>query len=546
MEINTIDAQQLAGMFLAGAKYLEAKKDHINELNVFPVPDGDTGTNMTMTIMSAAMAVHELKEPDMKSVCKAISSGSLRGARGNSGVILSQLFRGFTKVIKTEQQLTVSILNEACQKSCETAYRAVMKPKEGTILTVAKGVADKAAELTGTTDDIVAFLGQIVEHAQAVLEQTPEMLPVLKQAGVVDSGGAGLLEVLTGAYDYLCGKTIDLSFGEAAPAEEEEQEAPVLLYKTGFSLVTTDAFAAGIDAELRSYLEGIGGNVKVSASTHVIKVSLDTNEPGKAVTRALKYGAITDVSIVNQSAPKVAMEDEKAETPAAEAVAVEDTPAKAIGFVAVSIGDGLNEIFKGLGADYIIEGGQTMNPSTADIIDAIHKVNAKTVFVLPNNKNIVMAAKQAVDLVEDKQVIVLPTKTLPQGITALINFIPDQSADENKERMEEEITKVKTGEITYAVRDTMIDDKEIHEGDYMGITDNGISAVGADIEKTFIDMLHTMVDEESSLLSIYTGSDATDEVTAALQKAVAEEFDGLEVELQTGGQPVYYYVVSVE
>ena len=548
MEINTIDSQQLAGMFLAGAKYLEAKKDHINELNVFPVPDGDTGTNMTMTIMSAAKAVHDLDNPDMKSVCKAISSGSLRGARGNSGVILSQLFRGFTKIIKTEDQLTVSILSDACQKSCETAYRAVMKPKEGTILTVAKGIADKAAELSTTTEDVVAFLGQIVEHAQVVLDKTPDMLPVLKQAGVVDSGGAGLLEVLTGAYDYLCGKSIDLSFGEDKASQQEEVQAPTLLYKTGFSIVTTDAFAAGIDAEIRSYLEGIGGNVTVKHSTHVITVSLDTNEPGKAITRALKYGAITDVSVVNQAAPKIETkaEEKSVETAPAKEETVSAEPAKDMGFVAVSIGDGLNEIFKGLGADYIIEGGQTMNPSTADIIDAIHKVNAKAVFVLPNNKNIVMAAKQAVELVEDKQVIVLPTKTLPQGVTALINFIPDQSVEENRERMEEEITKVKTGEITYAVRDTTIDDKEIHQGDYMGITDQGISAVGQDIEKTFIEMLHTMVDEDSSLLSIYTGSDAKEEVTASLQEAIAKEFDSLEVELQTGGQPVYYYVVSVE
>ncbi|MBQ1598755.1 MAG: DAK2 domain-containing protein [Candidatus Weimeria sp.] len=547
MEINTIDSQQLAGMFLAGAKYLEAKKDHINELNVFPVPDGDTGTNMTMTIMSAAKAVHDLDNPDMKSVCKAISSGSLRGARGNSGVILSQLFRGFTKVIKTQDQLSVSILSEACQKSCETAYRAVMKPKEGTILTVAKGIADKAAELSGSTDDVVSFLGQIVEHAQAVLDKTPEMLPVLKQAGVVDSGGAGLLEILTGAYDYLCGKSIDLSFGEDTAEDKEEVEAPVLLYKVAFSLVTADAFAAGIDGEIRSYLEGIGGNVKVTNSTHVITVALDTNEPGKALNRALKYGAVTDVSIVNQAPPK--FEQAAGEMAAMEKPAVEEVsnaPAKDMGFVAVSIGDGLNDIFRGLGADYIIEGGQTMNPSTEDILDAIAKVNAKAVFVLPNNKNIVLAAKQAVDLVEDKQVIVLPTKTLPQGITALINFIPDQSVEENRERMEEEITKVKTGEITYAVRDTTIDDKEIHQGDYMGITDKGISAVGQDIVKTFLEMLHTMVDEESSLLSIYTGSDATAEVTESLQKAVAEEFDTLEVELQTGGQPVYYYVVSVE
>ena len=546
MEITSINASQLADAFIAGAKYLEADKDHINELNVFPVPDGDTGTNMTMTIMSAAREVKSLTTIDMKSVSKAISSGSLRGARGNSGVILSQLFRGFTKVIKTQDELTVPIISDAFQRACETAYKAVMKPKEGTILTVAKAAAEKALELSDATEDIVYFFGEIVSEADDTLQKTPEMLPVLKQAGVVDSGGAGLVQVLKGIYDQLSGKDIDLTVegaSEGAPATvaqeiEKEEKAPACVYKTSFVLVADGAFAAGVEDELKEYFSNIGQDLVLTVSANQMSVALSTNEPGRAINRALKFGQITDVSVMNTKmpqAPKIEPAPEKT-----------DTPEKEIGFVAVSIGDGLNKIFKELGADYIIEGGQTMNPSTADILNAIDKVNAKNVFVLPNNKNIVLAANQAVDLCETKNVVVLPTSSLPQGITAMINYIPDQTVEENKDRMTEEIKNVRTGEITYAVRDTEIDSKTIHKGDYMGIGDGKICSVDKDLKTAFLTMADELIDSDSALLSIYTGADAKEDVTSELTDELKKKYPDLEIEVQDGGQPVYYYVISVE
>ena len=543
MEIKEVTAAQLSDMFLAGAKYLESKKDIINELNVFPVPDGDTGTNMTMTIMSAAREVAALESPDMKSLSKAISSGSLRGARGNSGVILSQLFRGFTKIIKTEDVLTVPIINDAFQKAVETAYKAVMKPKEGTILTVARAAADKASEIAETTDDIVVFCQSVLQEAEDTLQKTPDMLPVLKQAGVVDSGGQGLVEVLRGGTDFILGKEIDLSLdseGEGqdqAKAEKKAQDE--YIYKVSFVLLAKESFAAKLDVDLLEYFDTIGSQIHISTGNRQMQISLSTNEPGKALTRSLKFGMITDVSIVNTTVTPQTDAAPEAEAPSNE-------PPKDMGFVTVSIGEGMNRIFRELGADYVIEGGQTMNPSTEDILSAIGKVNAKTVFVLPNNKNIVLAANQARNLCEDKEVIVLPTKTLPQGITALINFIPDQSPADNESRMIEEIGRIASGEITHAVRDTTIDDKEIREGDFMGIGDSGILSVCADITDTFIGLLKEIVTEESSLVSIYYGSDVSSDDAAVMSQKVTDEFPDLEVELQDGGQPVYYYVISVE
>lgn len=550
MEVKkTVDAPVLAKLFLAGAKYLEANKEHINELNVFPVPDGDTGTNMSMTIQSAAKDVASLEKPDMKSVSKAISSGSLRGARGNSGVILSQLFRGFTKVVKKEELLTVPILTEAMQKACETAYRAVMKPMEGTILTVARGAADKALELSEMTDDILYFADEVVKEAEAVLEKTPEMLPVLKQAGVVDSGGQGLVEVLRGARDYLAGKEIDLSMDAslvASPSiaetlEGEKTKEIKYGYHTSFVLIAQDAFAAGVDEKLKTYFASIGGDVAVSAKGKEMTISLQTNEPGRAITRALKFGSIKDVVIQNQM-----LQAAQGSLPAEDAPVEDAAPTKDIGFVAVSVGEGLSGIFKELGADVVIQGGQTMNPSTEDILSAIAQTPAKHVFVLPNNKNIILAADQAKKLCAEKDVIVLPTKTIPQGITALVNFIADQPVSENESRMKEEIARVKSGEVTYAVRDTVIEDKQIHEGDYMGIGDQGILAVDQSLDKAFLDMVAAMVDAESSLLSMYYGSDVEEADATRLRDLAAEKFPDLEIELQPGGQPVYYYVVSVE
>jgi len=547
LAVNSIDAVQVSRMFLAGARYLENQKDHINELNVFPVPDGDTGTNMTATIMSAAQAVSAIKDPDMKTLSKAISSGSLRGARGNSGVILSQLFRGFTKVMKTVDAIDANVLAEGMQKATETAYRAVMKPKEGTILTVAKAASDAAVDAAEQTDDLIEIGERIVDAATAALESTPELLPVLKEAGVVDSGGSGLLEVLKGAYDYLCGKDIDITIEEEKPdeAEIEKDEEVKFTYNVAFSVKAPERFAAGVDADLSAYLSGIGEEVKLTSDSETMKISLLTNEPGKAINHAIKLGEAYDIHITNvkldgktpaPSAPKQQPEEEKQP----------ENSWKEIGFVAVSCGEGLDSIFKELGADVVIKGGQTMNPSTDDILQAAEKVNAKNVFILPNNKNIVLAASQAAELLDDKKGIVLPAKTIPQGITALINFIPDQSVEENEERMKEELSKVKTGEITYAVRDTSIDGRAIKAGDYMGLTDLGIKAVNTSIVETFKEMLTQMVDEDSALLTIYTGADAKSDETDQIKDMIKQNYPSLEIDIQDGGQNVYYYIVSVE
>ena len=558
MEVSTINAAVFAKMFLAGAKNLEAKKEWINELNVFPVPDGDTGTNMSMTIMSAAKAVSELENPTMKELAKAISSGSLRGARGNSGVILSQLFRGFTKVIAEYDELDVVILTEAMQKAVETAYKAVMKPKEGTILTVAKGAANKALELCDDTDDIVFFVDEVIKEADHVLSKTPDMLPVLKQAGVVDSGGQGLVQVLKGGYDSLIGKEIDYSIeGSAASAGvmkiTAETEADIKFgYCTEFIIVLNQPLTEKQEHEYKNFLESIGDSIVVVAYDEIVKTHVHTNDPGLAIQEALKHGSLSKIKIDNmreehqekliKDAEKLAKEQKEEETKEEKT----EEPRKEMGFISVSIGAGVNEIFNGLGVDYIIEGGQTMNPSTEDMLNAIDHVNADNIFILPNNKNIVLAANQAASLVEDKKIIVIPTKTIPQGITALINFIPDQSAEENAERMTEELENVKTGQVTYAVRDTVIDDKEIKQGDYMGIGDKSILAVGKDIKSTTEDMVAEMVDEESAIICIYYGEEVTEEDANALGAALEEKYPEVEVEIHFGGQPIYYYVISVE
>ena len=562
MSLQKIDAKMLSKMFLAGAKNLENKKEWINELNVFPVPDGDTGTNMTMTIMSAAREVSALGETaDMESICKAISSGSLRGARGNSGVILSQLFRGFTKRIKEEEVLTVAVLTDAFEKAVETAYKAVMKPKEGTILTVARGVADKAKELLEDgEDDMEAFLASVIEHAKYVLSQTPEMLPVLKQAGVVDSGGKGLVEVLSGAFDAYLGKEIDLTFtapvssgsGISRSASLEAQaEAEIKFgYCTEFIIMLNKTFNIKSEMDFKAYLESIGDSIVCVADDDVVKVHVHTNDPGLAIQKALKYGALSNLKIDNMRLEHQEKLFKMSEKEGATGGKVEEVkpqePPKDFGFIAVSVGDGVNEIFRSLGVDYIIEGGQTMNPSTADILDAVEKVNAKTIFILPNNKNIILAANQAAELTTEKDLLVIPTKTIPQGITAVINFMPEQSADENEESMIQEIANVSTGQVTYAVRDTVIDDKEIKKGDYMGIGDKGILSVGASINEVAKETIAEMVTENSELISIYYGSDVTEEDAEAFREAVEEAHPSCDVELQYGGQPIYYYVMSVE
>ena len=565
MEITSINSKLLARMFLAGAKNLDSKKDWINELNVFPVPDGDTGTNMTMTIMSAAKEVSSLTDPTMAELAKAISSGSLRGARGNSGVILSQLFRGFCKVIKEYDEIDVTILCEACQKAVETAYKAVMKPKEGTILTVAKGAAEKALELSDDTEDVVTFVEEVIKQAEYVLDQTPEMLPVLKQAGVVDSGGQGLVQVLKGAYDALIGKEIDYTIegapAGAAPAKiSAETEAEIKFgYCTEFIIVLNAPMSDNEEHAYKAFLESIGDSIVVVADDEIVKTHVHTNDPGLALQKALTFGSLSKIKIDNmreehqekliKDSQKLAAQ-QKAEEEAYEAAQAEEKtnnmPAKEMGFVSVSIGEGMNEVFRGLGVDYLIEGGQTMNPSTEDMLNAIEHVNAKTVFILPNNKNIIMAANQAVDLVEDKQIIVIPTKTIPQGITALVNYIPDHSAEENKEQMMAEIENVKTGQVTYAVRDTEIDGKTIRQNDFMGIGDKSILSVGTDLRATTLEMVDAMVDEDSAIVSIYFGSDSDEDSANELAAAIEEKYPDVEVEVNDGGQPIYYYVISVE
>ena len=550
--MNKIDAQLLAKMFLAGAKNLESKKEWINELNVFPVPDGDTGTNMTMTIMAAAKEVAGLENPTMEALAKAISSGSLRGARGNSGVILSQLFRGFTKAIREVNEIDVPLMAVAFEKAVETAYKAVMKPKEGTILTVAKGASEKARELADAgCDDLTVFIGGVIEHAEYVLSQTPEMLPVLKQAGVVDSGGQGFVEVLHGWQDAFLGKEIDYSVIEAAPVAsamkvDAQAEADIKFgYCTEFIILLSKTFNVKHEMDFKEYLESIGDSIVVVADDDVVKVHVHTNDPGLAIQRALKYGALSNMKIDNmrlEHQEKIFKEAEKAEAAAKEP----EMPKKDVGFISVSIGEGMNEILKSLGVDYIIEGGQTMNPSTEDMLNAIDKVNADTIFILPNNSNIILAANQAKALVEDKQIIVVPTKTVPQGITAVINYVPDLSVEENVENMTIEIKRVRSGQVTYAVRDTMIDDKEIKCGDYMGIEDKGISAVGTDMFAVTLEMVDHMMDDDMELVSIYYGSDVTEEDAAALSDAITDKYPSVDVELQYGGQPIYYYVISVE
>ncbi len=557
MGTEKIDASLLAKMFLAGANNLEAKKEWINELNVFPVPDGDTGTNMSMTILAAAKEVSSLEKKDMKSVAKAISSGSLRGARGNSGVILSQLFRGFTKVIANYEYIDTVVLAEACDKAVETAYKAVMKPKEGTILTVARGAADKAIDMVEETDDLEVFIKAVIDEAERVLQKTPDMLPVLKQAGVVDSGGQGLIVVLQGAYDALMGKEIDYSSFESAQTSggitkiSAETEAEIKFgYCTEFIIVLNKPLRDEEVAKYKAFLTSIGDSIVVVADDEIVKTHVHTNDPGLAIQEALKHGSLSKIKIDNmreehqerliRDAQKVAAEQAKAE---AEAAPVE---LKEMGFISVSAGAGLSEIFSGLGVDVIIEGGQTMNPSTDDILHAIEKVPAKNVFVLPNNKNIILAANQAAELSEEKKIYVIPTKTIPQGISALINFIPEQSAEENADRMTGELCNVKSGEITYAVRDTVIDDKEIKENDYMGIGDDGLLAVGAELNETLLAMIDELVDEESGIISLYYGEDVSEEDAQALADQLQEKYEDLEVEVNDGGQPIYYYILSVE
>ena len=557
MAINTIDAAMLKKCFLAGAANLEAKKEIINELNVFPVPDGDTGTNMTMTILSAAKEVSNIASPNFENLSKAISGGSLRGARGNSGVILSQLFRGFTKEIKSVTVIDAPVLARAFQKATETAYKAVMKPKEGTILTVAKGLSDKMNELACENGDLEEILGQVLEHGRYVLSQTPEMLPVLKEAGVVDSGGQGLIEVLSGIYDCLLGKEIDLTAAlgttTTAKVEADTTQADIKYgYCTEFIINIEKKFDNGDELNFKAYLESIGDSIVVVADDEIVKVHVHTNDPGLAIQKALTYGSLSRMKIDNmreEHKEKLIKEAQKAEAEkkaAEEAAKKPAEPKKKYGFISVSAGAGLSEIFEGLGVDVVIEGGQTMNPSTEDMLNAIDKVNAENVFILPNNSNIILDANQAQSIVTDKNVYVVPSKTIPQGITALINFDESADAEANFDNMSSEMKNVKTGQVTYAVRDTSMDGKEIKQNDIMGIGDKTILSVGKDIEETTIDMLSQLIDDDSELISVYYGEDVSSEQVDSLTAKIEETYPDLDLEVHSGGQPIYYYIVSVE
>lgn len=572
MGVSTINAKMVKNAFLAGAKGLSDKKEWINELNVFPVPDGDTGTNMTLTIMAAAKEVAALNDPSMEQLAKAISSGSLRGARGNSGVILSQLLRGFTKEIKTVDEIDTTTLANAMVRGTETAYKAVMKPKEGTILTVAKGMADKALEMAAETDDIEVFAQAVIKEGDRVLNLTPEMLPVLKQAGVVDSGGQGLMQVIKGAFDGLTGNVTDFTLdGAEAPANGAAEKT----VQTGNGAARTDIDTADIkygyctefiiklekeytdedEEELKKYLGSIGDSLVVVSDDEIVKIHVHTNHPGLAFEKGLTYGSLSRMKIDNmreeheerviQDSERLAKEQAQADTVKQEEKE-EPEERREYGFIAVSCGDGLSEIFKGIGADYLIEGGQTMNPSTEDMLNAIAHVNADHIFILPNNKNIILAANQARDLTEDREIIVVPSKTVPQGITALVNFMPDLTSKENLENMTAEMERVKTAQITYAVRTTNIDGMEIEKGDIMAIGDKGMLAVEHSPEEAAKAALKAMLDEDSELVTIYYGCDVKEEDAEKLKEEAEKEFPDKELELQYGGQPIYYYMISAE
>ncbi len=572
MGVSTINAKMVKNAFLAGAKGLSDKKEWINELNVFPVPDGDTGTNMTLTIMAAAKEVAALNDPSMEQLAKAISSGSLRGARGNSGVILSQLLRGFTKEIKTVDEIDTTTLANAMVRGTETAYKAVMKPKEGTILTVAKGMADKALEMAAETDDIEVFAQAVIKEGDRVLNLTPEMLPVLKQAGVVDSGGQGLMQVIKGAFDGLTGNVTDFTLdGAEAPANGAAEKT----VQTGNGAARTDIDTADIkygyctefiiklekeytdedEAELKKYLGSIGDSLVVVSDDEIVKIHVHTNHPGLAFEKGLTYGSLSRMKVDNmreEHEERVIQDSERLAKEQAQADAVkqeekeEPEERREYGFIAVSCGDGLSEIFKGIGADYLIEGGQTMNPSTEDMLNAIAHVNADHIFILPNNKNIILAANQARDLTEDKEIIVVPSKTVPQGITALVNFMPDLTSKENLENMTAEMERVKTAQITYAVRTTNIDGMDIEKGDIMAIGDKGMLAVEHSPEEAAKAALKAMLDEDSELVTIYYGCDVKEEDAEKLKEEAEKEFPDKELELQYGGQPIYYYMISAE
>ncbi len=560
MTVKTMDALLVKKCFLAGAAAIQAKKEYINDLNVFPVPDGDTGTNMTMTIMSAANEVLAIEDPDMETICRAISSGSLRGARGNSGVILSQLLRGFTKVIRNEKEINVKILVQSFQKAVDSAYKAVMKPKEGTILTVAKGGAEHAYKIAKNCDDIVEFARQVIEQMRVVLARTPDMLPVLKEAGVVDSGGEGLVTILEGVYDALTGKEVHYEAEGGTPAIKNTSNGANVDgistgdikfgYCTEFIILLEKEFTSRDEKSLKGYLESIGDSIVCVADEELVKIHVHTNDPGLAIQKGLTYGELSRMKIDNMREEHnerlIQSASATGTTPMVQEKNEAETPWKKVGFISVSVGEGLGNIFRELGADYVIEGGQTMNPSTEDILGAISQVRAETIYIFPNNSNIVLAANQAKDLTEDKHIVVIPTKNIPQGITAMINYIDGNSAEENEAAMTEAVQQIRSGQVTYAVRDTSIDGKEIKQGNIMGLSDKTIEVVGSDVKETTLHLIDALKDEETELITLYYGAESSEEEAQEIAAAICEKYEEIEVEVEYGGQPIYYYFISVE
>ena len=550
MNLEQIDAQSLKSAFITGAKSLEAKKEWINELNVFPVPDGDTGTNMTMTIMSAAKSLAAEESDDIATLCKAIAQGSLRGARGNSGVILSQLFRGAAKILKEAAVIDVFEIALAFDNASETAYKAVMKPKEGTILTVARAMGEKALEIHDEYDDIISFLEAVLAYGDETLQKTPEMLPVLKKAGVVDSGGQGLMVILHGILEGLKGNVIELgdvvlstkSSSANGAAREDIDTADIKFgYCTEFIVNINKEFTDKDEEEFKEFLTSIGDSLVCVADDEVVKIHVHTNDPGLAIQRGLSFGELTNLKIDN-------MREEHRERviKGVDQILESQNQKKKMGVISVSAGSGLTSIFKDIGVDVVVEGGQTMNPSTEDILNAVEHLNAETIYILPNNKNIILAAEQASKIVENKKVVVIPTKTIPQGITAMISLSEERSAEENVENAIEEIANVKTAQITYAVRNTTIDDVEIHENDVMALGDNGIIGVDKSIDSAVEKALDSMIDDTSELVCLYYGDEVNEDDATRLCDELSAKYKNVEFELHNGGQPVYYYFISVE
>ena len=560
-ETKTLNGVRLGRMIIAGANELAANKQLVDAMNVFPVPDGDTGTNMSLTVMAAAREAEKKGSLMAADVTKAASSGALRGARGNSGVITSQLFRGFAKGLEGMEEAGVKELAAAAEQAVKTAYKAVMKPKEGTILTVARGCAEAAEKLSHETDDIEAFLTGIIAYGHEVLAQTPEMLPVLKQAGVVDAGGRGLLYILEGALKQLKAgdQHVTLNDGQSATAAAPEMDVASLAsienesitfgYCTEF-FINVQGADETVTTGLKNYLGTIGDSVVCVADDEIIKIHVHTDHPGLAIEKALTIGSLTGLKIDNMreqhtNAISFTGEATAAPAPVAAEPAV-DQPRKDVGFVSISAGAGLTAIFKNLGVDEVIEGGQTMNPSTEDILNAVDKINADHIFVLPNNKNIILAAEQAAALSEDKKLHVIPSRSVPEGISAMFCFEADADPDEMEAAMKDAIKLVDTATVTYAVRDTSIGDKEIREGNILGMLNDQIEVVSEDVMEGTKELIKASIKDESEVVGIYYGVDATEESAEELAAFIEENYPDCEVEVQSGGQPLYYYIISVE